>query len=281
MSDKSCFIMGLPSAGKTTYLAALAYSLQQTGVPTKLHWPSFREDSQYLANLAEDWLSGTTMTRTSISAQRTRLSLTLEDDNSTTYETTIPDLSGEIFQKYCKEREMDAAIAKTIEQSDGVMLFVNPKEIRDPILISELPIEVRESGQAGDAREQKNTQDDPTEVQLVELLQFVDYIRNSEPTNLTVVISAWDAVAGEGLMPEAYVKQRLPLLWQYLHSNQLLFLTKYYGVSAQGGEYGPEERDIEQLIAKYEMLPAERILVVDEQGKDSHDITLPLWNTLN
>lgn len=51
--SKTCFILGLPAAGKTSYLAALAYSLQQRRVETKLHWAKFSGNQQYLGNLAK------------------------------------------------------------------------------------------------------------------------------------------------------------------------------------------------------------------------------------
>lgn len=56
-TSKSCFIIGLPAAGKTSYLAALAYSLEQQNIPTKLQWKSFSGNQQYLTKLAEKWLT--------------------------------------------------------------------------------------------------------------------------------------------------------------------------------------------------------------------------------
>lgn len=41
MGTRSCFIVGFPSAGKTSFLAALAYSLEQRETPTRLKWEQF------------------------------------------------------------------------------------------------------------------------------------------------------------------------------------------------------------------------------------------------
>lgn len=76
------------------------------------------------------------------------------------------------------------------------------------------------------------------------------------------------------------MKQHLPLLWQYLVSSSDVLFARYYGVSAQGGSLqSPEEAEC--LVEQFEDQPLHRILVVNESGAVSHDITTPLWELMN
>ena len=78
----------------------------------------------------------------------------------------------------------------------------------------------------------------PTQVQLVELLQIVssrDYFK--PPFRIAIVVSAWDLVTSLKMRPEEYVRQELPLVHDFLESNEDLFEVAFYGVSAQGARY--------------------------------------------
>jgi hypothetical protein len=78
----------------------------------------------------------------------------------------------------------------------------------------------------------------PTQVQLIELLQFIvaqEYFR--PPFKLAVVVSAWDMLVGLGNSPKHWVSSQLPMLSQYLESNELTFQPSFYGLSAQGVQY--------------------------------------------
>ena len=124
---------------------------------------------------------------------------------------------------------------------------------------------------------------DPTEVQLVELLQDIDYLTNNErcaTIPLVIVVSAWDVAEKKYSTPEDCLVARTPLLWQYLKANNDVFAVSYFGVSAQGGAF-ESEGAINELYNQFEDCPAERIIVVDNTGKRSHDITLPLWEEDN
>ena len=114
-----------------------------------------------------------------------------------------------------------------------------------PSLIADIPKNIR-TNEAEEAVEVKprNPKDDPTQVQLVELLQFVRYLRNDQKLNLTIVISAWDLLEAQShkWKPQDLVKKELPLLWQYAKSNSDIFSVMYYGVSAQGGKLNETDR---------------------------------------
>lgn len=280
MTAKSCFIIGLPSAGKTTYLAALSFSLEQKKIKTKLHWDTFTENHQYLTNLANTWLEATPVSRTNIMSQQASLTVELIDDIGTKCSVSFPDLSGETFQNQYKDREIEKSTANAIRNCNSIMLFINPSEIHEPTWISSIPKEIREGSLSGNQPERDPTQDDPTEVQLVELLQFVEFLKGNKYTPLSVMVSAWDKAQQNYSIPEKCVKDRLPLLWQYLYTNSNIFNTCYYGISAQGGELSKDE-EASSLLKRYRLIPAERICVVNNAGEICHDISLPLWISMN
>lgn len=293
MKSKSYFILGLPAAGKTSYLAALAYSLEQTDIQTKFKWNKFTENHQYLALLAETWARGEKVPRTNpgIGMQQDRLCLQLQDSEDQNIQVVFPDLSGEIFQEQYRSREIDGELAEQIADCGGVMLFINPENVQEPELISELPAHIRAEVSPDKSTQESVRQDStetipmestPTAVQLVVLLQDVLFLMESRDVismPFAVIVSAWDVVK-DYQNPEQFVKERLPLLWQYLHTHRNQLKASYYGVSAQGGRLDSEE-GAEQLLEKYGAMPVERILVVDPTGEQSHDITSPLWDMMN
>lgn len=270
MKDKKCFIMGLPEAGKTTYLAALWYVLKNSS-HSKLTVKKYTGNLSYITNISGKWVNTEKIERTKPTYEEKSIILTLEDDEKDIISLSIPDLSGESFQNQYEKREAEKGIAEYVKESEGILLFINPDTIKEPFLISELSLSARASGENENAEltTRNPKENDPTQVILVELLQFVLQMRNENPVNLGIVLSAWDLI-GDGSMPEDFVKNKLPLLWQYVFSNSKYFKTLFYGVSAQGGSLDNSEE-----LLKNEN-PCDRVIVVDNKGNISKDITLPL-----
>ncbi|HEY5588988.1 MAG TPA: hypothetical protein VIK86_08540, partial [Candidatus Paceibacterota bacterium] len=279
MNNKSCFIMGLPSAGKTTYLAALWYSLQQPN-KTMLRLNKYIGNHKYLTKLSETWTGLEKVSRTSIDNEEKKLNISLVDMDKTIYEVSFPDLSGESFQKQYVDREIDKDTAEYITKCGGILVFINPEETTPPpCFITEINYETRIAFQSiGELVVRKPLKDDPTEVQLVELLQFITFLRQQNHINIGIIVSAWDTLEPKQFnIPEKFIKEQLPLLWQYLYSNAMLFSVSYFGISAQGGPL-ENEGDIEKLANVTE--PVHRIMVMDNYGNFSHDVTLPLLKVL-
>jgi hypothetical protein len=70
------------------------------------------------------------------------------------------------------------------------------------------------------------------------------------------------------ITPEEWIKNNLPLLFQYLSCNRAIFDCKYIGISAQGGNYD-NDGQIDEIISKD---PSERIIIKEEHVY-SNDIT--------
>jgi hypothetical protein len=273
--------MGLPEAGKTTFLAALWHVLNY-GRNTRMKSDKFIGDQTYLANNSKKWANGTKLERTFRSVEQNNLQLQLKSDNDKQIVLSFPDLSGESFQSQWEEREINSQHSDMAQKANSAFLFIHPEKVREEHLISSLGL-IDSLGQSStDSVNEGNIwihKDAPTQVQLVELLQFLTYIRSGNPLNLIVIISAWDLIKNSERMKktkiaENWVSERLPLLWQYLKANHEILNVAYYGISALGGEYS----DMGSLLDIDD--PCKRILVVDPEGNESNDITSPISRIL-
>jgi hypothetical protein len=116
----------------------------------------------------------------------------------------------------------------------------------------------------------------PTQVQLVELLQFMVGAKPElHGFRLAVVISAWDLVMKPPTTPEKWLSSNLSLLYQYLVANSDSVPFKVFGVSAQGGELKGKS-----AVSRKNNSPSSAIIVTGGDEKSS-DITLPLRWVMN
>lgn len=259
------FIMGAPNAGKSTYLAALWHSINQKENSTVLTLKRMVGDSQYLWCLEQKWLEVEPLERTVIGQEKTELIVFLtngEDD----LELEFPDLSGETFQNMYEDRDMTFEIHDKISRADAVLYFINIENIRVPESIAEMPEDLRTDD--GKVIERKPSEHDPTQVQIIDLLQTISEIVHYKKIKLGIILSAWDVLPNfDKINPREYLKERMNMLWQYIEANTNIFNTIVWGVSALGGKI----EEIEKLLDIDE--PINRIIVKNEHGVISHDIT--------
>ena len=275
MKKEKYFIMGLPEAGKTTFLAALWYVLDNSN-DSSLKIKNYLGDLTYITNIANEWADAKALSRTIKTTEKLKIELSLKSSSDEDITLAFPDLSGESFQDQYVEREVKVKHAKLTKDCSGVFLFIHPDKIIEPFLISELPATIRKCKTEDTSTEEKrwNIKEVPTQVQLVELLQFLTFIRNGQQVRLSIVVSAWDLI-DKTQTPEQFIKERLPLLWQYLMSTSDFLSITYCGVSAQGGELSESEKLLENTN------PSDRITVIDNEGNRFKDITLPISWILN
>lgn len=287
MATKTCFIMGYPSAGKTTFIAALWQSLKPNSVDTKLQLNKFAGNQAYLTQIGNDWLSGKVFNRTLTNSQNEALSISLVDSQKNEIVFSFSDFSGEMFNNIYVDREINLDLKNEIFNSHSFVLFVSPKTTNDPVNIAALNLGTLCETESETKTDYDKIEHDSTAAKLVELLQIIDYLCQRKNMKFSVVVSAWDTIGARFLLPQEYIKECLPLLWQYLKSNSDIFNAKYYGVSAQGVELhdvtlteDENAQNVDLVLEQYENNPVERIRVVDQFGNVSHDITLPLWELI-
>jgi hypothetical protein len=284
MTERSMIICGLPGSGKTTFLAALWHLVTRREIETSLLFESLRKgDASHLNALATRWRSAKIQDRTAVAGNRL-VSMNLLDSGGNPVRLTFPDLSGESYRRMWEERDCDPTVAEILTTGEGLLLFVHADQIQSPKSVVEVAAQSKKLGiEIGDEQDAPwRPRLAPTQVQIVDLLQLL----RSPPLNLglqrvAIMLSAWDKVAPENRTPEAFLAERLPLFDQYLRSGADGWTWRVYGVSAQGGDYeaenkemtGAQRADLEALRTLDQA--SMRIKVISEAG-ESHDLTEPV-----
>jgi hypothetical protein len=160
------------------------------------------------------------------------------------------------------------------------LLFVHPRTIVEPVKIDATvdvlsavlgetsPIGQQSSGQT--PIEPWSPAHTPSQVKLVEILQFL-LARpfRDRPLPLAVVVSAWDLLP-KTQRPNEWLRERLPLLDQFLEANAEAVPVAVFGISAQGA-------DLSKAVELQQHIEAsDRIIVTTPDGSTTHDITAPV-----
>lgn len=271
--NKKIFIMGEPAAGKSTFLAALWHSVTQGIKDTEYQLDNMRMNVSYLYGLEEKWINGEKLDRTKITQEISEQTVFLKNKDEK-LEIEFPDLSGETFQNIYDYRNVSSDLYDKINRADTILYIINVDNIHTFEYIANIKKWIRkfskeEQNEELKIQERKPSQDDPTAIQVLDLLQIISKIKRKKKIKLGIVFSAWDLVEDmKNVNPGNYLKDKMFILWQYLEANKNLFDTKIWGVSAQGGKI--EELEEKGLLSKEAI---ERIIVIDEKQELSNDIT--------
>lgn len=282
MHDRSVVIIGLPSSGKTTFLAALWHLINARDVPTKLRFGGLRVgDATHLNAIASRWRDAKVQERTAVTGTRL-VTMNLLDETDLPVRVTFPDTPGEAYRQMWEDRDCDPQIAAAIS-AGGVLLFVHADNIRAPqwvvdevALSRALGLEIPADNEVAPWHARLA----PTQVQLVDLLQLLRTAPlDAGPRRLAIMLSAWDKAAEEGLTPDAYLAAKLPLLSQYLRRSSDGWKYEVFGVSAQGGDYDPADEELPpvpeaEALRKLDQAST-RIRLVGAHA-ETHDLTVPL-----
>lgn len=282
MSEQSIVIIGLPESGKTTFLAALWHLITERDVDTALCFHNLRKgETTHLNEIAARWRDAKVQDRTAVGGSRLVSMNLLDAVNKNPVRVTFPDVPGEAYRRMWEDRDCEPEIAEILK-AGGVLLFVHADTIRSPKWVVD---EVALSKAVGlDVPEGDEVpwhpRLAPTQVQLVDLLQLLCAPPlNIGPRRLAIMLSAWDKASGEGLSPQAYLEEKLPLLAQYLCCRADGWVWRTYGLSAQGGDYDPAEPGVERKPEAETLRSLDRpstriqLLVGDIE---THDLTEPL-----
>ena len=273
-------VVGLPSSGKTTFLAALWHMVREAGSNTILSFDGLSQGNyEHLNALAKRWRSGTIQQRTQLSGAKA-VTMRLKDANCHKVEVSFPDLPGEDFSRMWERRELDQGMLETLTAS-SLVLMINGDTIKLPAWLADWKTLHNQLGIEPPKHEPIEWSADlaPTQVRIVDLLQMLmSGDLNIGGRRLALLISAWDKVEGDGLTPVEILQSKLPFLNQYLRSGRDPWVWKVWGISAQGGVYEDPEKD--ENFAETDKLrelerASDRIKVVDGDAVSS-DLTKPL-----
>lgn len=256
-----CLIAGLPNAGKSTYIAALAYILEHPSDDQSLRINVRSTDRAYINKLSEAWLNQEALERT-VQGGLNRIIFSVQGKDSSKFTLSIPDIAGEEFKSLIQKR--DNVLDDWDKDCNCLLIFINNLP-NIPIL----PEQMGETNQS-DSNEFPEFSIDliSADIQIILMIKALLDIFNVN--KIVICISAWDELLHEFASPIECLKQRSPLLYNFV--NHYFPNIRIFGVSAQGGEYNNETAD-----SLYERTTSnKRAYVVTPEGEIKYDITLPL-----
>lgn len=260
----------MPGSGKSTYIAALRHLLVAQVVPTELQLTGLADEERHLNRLESEWLRCEEVDRTK-PATEGWVELHVRNRNSELASTlTIPDLRGETFEQPLCAGTCHPDLYEAVKRSDALLVFTNADREDDATMIADLGDLLSPAHHDGEASTLFRPEDMPEEAKLVEFLQMANRRPfRAKRRKLAIAISAWDVVSAE-MTPDHWFAENRPMLDQFLHHNNALWQTRFYGVSAQGGRLPRDRRKLGQIKE------ASRRIKLVGHGADPHDLTAPL-----
>ena len=283
-------LVGMPSSGKSTFIAALRYCLVSGEVESALEFAKVSSNEAHLNKLEKQWIACDEVDRTQ-GVTNTWVTLHVRDkETDREAELLLPDLSGEAFRQAAATSRCRRSLYEAASAANGIALFTSADRSQDDLMITDvldlyaelekIPADATSDNDgANQASSEKPERSLPTkfdpeampeETNLVEFLQMM----NRRPLvprkrRIAVIISAWDVADASGLAPAAWLEVNRPMLAQFLSGNGHLWELRVFGVSAQGGVL-PRDRAVLRG-----MKPAEKARVV---GPDAlpHDLSAPI-----
>ena len=258
-NTKKCLIVGLPNAGKSTYIGAFWAIEKDGGTGHKLTCKEYPSDTTYLDALKKSWLEQTVVSRTvNIEPQEIHLKLHSETTGNA-LELHIPDFKGEVFQRILSNNVMDKA-AQWCGETDCILYFI--KYAKEDILQDEIPqtSESIESVQTEFARIESTTMQIEDISEWTQNIMLLKYLHTQVDSNipLAICISAWDKV-NTNLPIESWVNSNRPFLYNFIQHH--FTNVKYYGVSAQGLEYKDEKFDEYQRLTELKQRATTKVII--------------------
>ena len=243
---RSVLLIGVQDAGKTNFLSRLWLALDEgNGALKKAGNPS---DLEYLATGADYLLKGEFAPHTSRDVRDvTEIPVKHVTNGHEIFGTLVaPDLPGEQVLSVFRTRQWSSEWESRIVAGCSCLLFVrvDSKELVAPLdwvnchhrfggPMTTLPPNASSS-------EVKS----PTQVVLVDWLQFLrkaftDRVNGSYKPRVGIVVAAWDLAPNDQKQAgaAAWVRSNLPMLAQFVETNDDIFEFEYFGVSVASGDF--------------------------------------------
>lgn len=260
-----CLIAGLPSAGKTTYIAALSYLLRNPTEGQRVCLKDIPSDISLINRLQKPWLEQKVVDRTS-RGKVTDLQFNLKRmTDQKVINVNMPDIAGEdftsILEKQCE------TINSWDEKPDSLLFFI--KEIPTLVLKESFP-----DADAEDAHTPKAKIPNFTTQHIYEGTQNVLLLKELRRLfpwkRIAIGLTSWDLHDSKE-KPSEYLTHKCPFLSNFL--NQYFPEAYIFGISAQGWEYD-DKMDIDECMNK--TMEGKRSYIIEPNGEKSFDITIPL-----
>lgn len=265
-----CLIAGLTGSGKTTYLAALSYLLDNPVDGQCLKLGDRNVDKSYLYKLYGPWLGYREVDRTTQGTiASTTFDLILPENPNEHLELKMPDIAGEDFESLLYG---DSSMKDNLEKvPDCLMFFIDSRKMTHHTLIEDLP-DIEVSSNDNDPLQLEFTLNSiSTDVKNVLLLKELQKMFNFK--KVCFILSCWDK-RSEDEIPVTALKNA-PFLYNFIMYHYPH--CSIYGLSAQGTEYTGSEEQQEILFDK--TVQGTRAYI-KKTNTLSYDITLPLLSLL-
>jgi Double-GTPase 1 len=235
--QRTILIFGEPETGKSNYIGRSWLAVD--GGLSSLSIRGLPEDLDTVRFLSSALLEGNYSGHTNPNSAATVLLDVLENGptEKSLGQIALPDFKGENAMRIYKSRQWLPGWGLLLDSLHGWLIFVRGEKIR-------AEIDWAKAQELGGSylREHQTPLTDPcTDVLLVEMNQLLmDEIeaRSVRSPRIGVVVSCWDELPDghNQLSPEAYIRQELPLLWQFLKARDSEGEVRFFGLSTTGGD---------------------------------------------
>ncbi|TDB89799.1 hypothetical protein [Actinomadura sp. 7K534] len=265
----SILLLGESGVGKTHYGAQLLRRLMNgEGSRLRMEGQATNLDpfEEALASLDEGKAAGHTATATYVNS----LWPVRNDEAGQRADLVWPEYGGEQIHTMISSRRVPNSWLARIRQARGWLLLIRLQQTRTGDDIFSRPLADLRKASTGNREMQVSDQ-----ARLIELLQMLTYAagaagrRPLDRPRLGVLLTCWDEL-GLDLAPTAALKDRMPMLWDFLRSTWRS--PSIMGLSALGRSLSATRQDAEYVARGAEHFG----YVVLPDGCQSPDLTLPI-----
>jgi len=279
ISKNNVLVLGGPHTGKTHFGAQLYGRLNSRQFEFKID-PRYRpSDLTIFENALSSLYDGRRADHTEAGANRS-IELKVANDNGREIVFTFPDYAGEQITSIVKNRIVNNTWHSYIENSTSWVIFIRLGELTpiEDIIDKGIP--------SAEEIQKRSSETPPIKVSdaafFTELLQMLIYIKGLSTfnkihtPNITVLLSCWDELKqAKGTVPSNLLKERLPMLFNFLENNWQKDSLSILGLSSTEKSLNddPDDEYIDKTPIKFGYL-------VNKSGERTNDLTLSIGEFL-
>ncbi|AMV35121.1 hypothetical protein VN12_23545 [Pirellula sp. SH-Sr6A] len=206
--------------------------------------------------------------------------LRIAGPNGEPFDLLWPDYGGEQIRLILENRGVDEGWKKRLESAEGILLFLRLQEIIDYKNIVDHPLDVELTRRAASATHQEP--DLSSQIGIVEMLQILMWAAQKGNSSrlrspkLGVLLSCWDELGVENTTPSELLRERAPLLEQFVRANWTQDSVFVLGLSSLERPLNREKYD-EDYVNKG---PESFGYIIQSNGHRDDDLTIPLLKML-
>lgn len=267
MEATNILLAGLPAAGKSTFITAL-WAVEKDGKSGHLlTCDGMPSESSYIDSMRENWMVLKEVRRTAFAEPQEIVLPMKSRQTGEKINLSLPDFKGEIFQKI-----LDNAVSKEIEdwcdKSNGILFMLNLGDYSPKMLQEQVSDETKPKVDL--EKVVMTSSDIDPAIQNVLLLKYL--YERVDDIPIAICFSSWDTTDGiKGKSIDEWVLENHPCIYNYVKEHFSCY--KFYGISAQGADYGELDENSGDELAEKTTLKERAFVYTD---KKSFDITEPI-----